>query len=337
MRVSLLPLTALLMAIPAAADYPKLPQELAQKVLPYARMSNGVYSDAGEAGGYALEAHQLQVEEYEEYRGYKERTGAEYVKRTFNRHLYRGDAKVVMDDRESGFKARVYTRTAPDGSKEVVVAYEGTAPDSAADWATDWALRNNTKELPRQYVLAKALADAVVEQAKKDGATVTFTGHSLGGGLAQYVAATTQCKAYTFNAADPGPAVREAIRERRKRIRNAAAQAFKLQPALESGEVSGFGNWIIYNETGKCISTYRRYIASEQAYIKQHYVPKLLEYGLDPPPIPGQSRHPPLKIHSVFHDPPDGTPKPAGPMQKLREYKGPDRGMPRNTRSTGVR
>ncbi len=96
-----------------------------------------------------------------------------------------------IDAFRSGFKAGIYEK---DG--EYVIAFAGTdgllAP---GDWANNFA---NGLGLPTvQYTLAGKIAAAAVE--KYPG--VTFVGHSLGGGLAQYAALKTSNNAVVFNAA----------------------------------------------------------------------------------------------------------------------------------------
>lgn len=89
----------------------------------------------------------------------------------------------------SGFKAGIYRK----GEDEYVVAFAGTG--DPMDLITD--IKNFVGLPTTQYQLAAHIAEAAVE--KYPG--VTFVGHSLGGGLAQYAALKTTNNAVVFNAA----------------------------------------------------------------------------------------------------------------------------------------
>ncbi|MBI3777224.1 MAG: DUF2974 domain-containing protein, partial [Gammaproteobacteria bacterium] len=96
---------------------------------------------------------------------------------------------------ENGFYAAAYKN---DESGEIVVAYRGT--DELQDAIPDVQFGSGVK--PNQYDNARAFYDAVKQQS--GGASISLTGHSLGGGLAQLVAASThnddRVSATAFNA-----------------------------------------------------------------------------------------------------------------------------------------
>jgi hypothetical protein len=95
-----------------------------------------------------------------------------------------------------GFSASLY------GSKErgFWLAFRGTNIKTWLDW------KNNVLQalgLPsKQYSMAIALGREIFA---KTGGNVTFTGHSLGGGLASAAAMATGGKAITFNASGVHP------------------------------------------------------------------------------------------------------------------------------------
>lgn len=91
---------------------------------------------------------------------------------------------------EHGMQAGIY-RT-PDGG--YVLAYRGS--DENTDWVTN--VRQGVGLPDPQYEQAMQLAAAVDEAS---GGDVTFTGHSLGGGLAAAAAMATGQPAVTFDAA----------------------------------------------------------------------------------------------------------------------------------------
>jgi hypothetical protein len=92
---------------------------------------------------------------------------------------------------KSGMSASVFTN---DDTGAVIIAFKGT--DSWTDTKTD--IRQAVCLDARQYADAVALAGAVKASGLGD---VTFTGHSLGGGLASIAALASGIHAITFNAA----------------------------------------------------------------------------------------------------------------------------------------
>jgi filamentous hemagglutinin family protein len=98
----------------------------------------------------------------------------------------------------SGFSATLYKK---DG--KYVLAFRGTEGVNFPDLATDLNQILGFKS-GGQYEFAKLIGDLVTQ--KYGSSNVTFTGHSLGGGLAQYASATNSShpNAVTFNAAGIG-------------------------------------------------------------------------------------------------------------------------------------
>ncbi|HAH05106.1 MAG TPA: hypothetical protein DCM05_01050 [Elusimicrobia bacterium] len=96
-------------------------------------------------------------------------------------------------DEKTGFDAYA-CRLSEDG--RVVVAFRGT--DELRDW-----LRADIPQpilLPKQYRQGLAFAD----EMKERHGDVVLTGHSLGGGIAQYAAMRLGLEAHTFNPAGLG-------------------------------------------------------------------------------------------------------------------------------------
>ena len=94
-----------------------------------------------------------------------------------------------------GFKSQLFERTI-DGKTEYTYAIAGTDMTSMKDWI------NNLSQLvgqSDQYSLAMKNAERIVEYL--GGEELTFTGHSLGGGMAAACAYSTEGRALTFNAA----------------------------------------------------------------------------------------------------------------------------------------
>lgn len=104
----------------------------------------------------------------------------------------------VDSDFWSGYRASVYRS---DRRREMVIAYSGTDLISIGDWFTDaqqwWGA------LPAQFEYAGVTAFNTLESMESTAEladyTLTFTGHSLGGALAQFVARSFRGSAFAFN------------------------------------------------------------------------------------------------------------------------------------------
>ncbi len=103
-----------------------------------------------------------------------------------------GDDGVSSD--WAGFQAVAYKNTS---TKEIIIAYRGT--DSLLDAIySDAQIAFNLT--PQQVNPAIQFYDSIYNNFQDEGYTISITGHSLGGTLAQYVAAQKQVSAVTFNA-----------------------------------------------------------------------------------------------------------------------------------------
>ena len=99
--------------------------------------------------------------------------------------------KVSEYDKKSGFHGEAFYK---DG--KVVIAMRGTEKEDKKDWQND--INMGMKKLPNQYVDAQKF----YEKVKKDfpNQEIVFTGHSLGGSLAQLMSNKTGHETVTFNA-----------------------------------------------------------------------------------------------------------------------------------------
>ncbi|GAB4266932.1 vWA domain-containing protein [Deferrisoma sp.] len=100
----------------------------------------------------------------------------------------------LVEQRRSftGFEAVVYRH-----GDRYVLAYAGTDPASPGDWGAD--VGQAAGKMPKQYGQAVEYAREVTDRYGRSN--VVLTGHSLGGGLAQYAALRLGLTAYTFNPA----------------------------------------------------------------------------------------------------------------------------------------
>ena len=113
-----------------------------------------------------------------------EKGGWEVSKQTFD---------IQKSSKESGFKSELFVRTDKEGTE---YAYATAGTENMKDW------KNNTTQLlgiSSQYNLSMENAKLIREGAR--GKEITFTGHSLGGGLAAANAYATGGRAITFNPA----------------------------------------------------------------------------------------------------------------------------------------
>jgi RHS repeat-associated protein len=87
--------------------------------------------------------------------------------------------------------------------REIVMVYEGSTPslEHFGDWANNLQQGTGITAQGWQYEKAKRDAQPAVAEARRLDYRLTFTGHSLGGGLATAAALHTNQRAVTFNAA----------------------------------------------------------------------------------------------------------------------------------------
>jgi len=105
---------------------------------------------------------------------------------------------VHLDNPATGFRAHVYHNTA---TNEVVIAFAGTDLADRGDLAAIGEIIAG--QLPLQFDNAYVLFEEVMNTMEARGikAQISFTGHSLGGALAQYMAIAVQgLPAETFGA-----------------------------------------------------------------------------------------------------------------------------------------
>jgi hypothetical protein len=104
----------------------------------------------------------------------------------------------ILDVKATGFRAHVYHN---ESTGEVVIAYAGTHLADRGDLVAINDIASG--RLPWQFRNAFELYDYVRLYIKNNGvrAKISFTGHSLGGALAQYMAIRAKgCSAETFGA-----------------------------------------------------------------------------------------------------------------------------------------
>ena len=128
--------------------------------------------------------------------------GTEKVTLTGGWHLSKLNktiSNITLRDKKSGFKSAIYERTYK-GKTEYVYATAGTDFTEMNDW------ENNIKQIigkSEQYDISMRNAKKISQAI--GNSELTFTGHSLGGGLAAANAYKTGRSAMTFNAAWVSP------------------------------------------------------------------------------------------------------------------------------------
>ena len=153
---------------------------------------------------YNVQPTQKDDDELARQTGYR-RLDPERDQATLSKLLETDRPDKVLQPSDSDFRASIYERTV-NGRVEYVVAFRGT--QTGNDWIENGLQgagqlgAGQTKPSPnRSYDRAKELAKSVSKNGRADGATVSFTGHSLGGGMASAAAAVTGDSATTYNAA----------------------------------------------------------------------------------------------------------------------------------------
>jgi hypothetical protein len=160
--------------------------------------------------------------------------GIDYVSRSEARSRF-GIAASRFADERSGYYSALFRFS---GSSDYVLANRGTEINSLRDLATD--IYGGMGYVPKQFEQAVDLAKQLNNAVGRSGGSLSFTGHSLGGGLASAQSMTTGGRGYTFNSMGLPPRV---IAE------------LKLNPAFESRVTSynissdqlsmGQGDWRI--------------------------------------------------------------------------------------------
>jgi hypothetical protein len=115
----------------------------------------------------------------------------------------------ALDNPHTGFRAHVYQN---EIRKEIVIVFAETHRLDLGDLDACWDIWRG--RLPQQFFNARALYNEVATHMIQKGihAKVSFTGHSLGGALAQYMAIEQKgCPAVSFS----GPGVLHALGELR--------------------------------------------------------------------------------------------------------------------------
>lgn len=95
-----------------------------------------------------------------------------------------------------GFEATAYR-----AGNEIVIAFAGTDPFSLVDWITNIALGFGLESLDGQLKKAAEFYEAIKNDPSCQGANITFTGHSLGGGIASLMGVLFNRQAVTFDEA----------------------------------------------------------------------------------------------------------------------------------------
>ena len=150
---------------------------------------------------------------------------AYYTQRNDANRIYVPSTWSLLDrthDQSSGFEAVAYRK-----GNEIVIAFAGT--DQWKDWLSNFVLFASPWAAAQ---LEKAAAFfASIRQQYGEGVTYSFTGHSLGGGLAALMGVLFDQKAVTF---DQAPFRLSANNDTRTSIRNYLAGQTLLLPSLAS-------------------------------------------------------------------------------------------------------
>lgn len=149
----------------------------------------------------------------------------------------------------SGLDYTVFTRI-QNGKKDIVISFGGT--QSGKDIIADIQQHLRIEPIaPQQYKDALDIADKSIRLKDIDAyTTLKFTGHSLGGGLAQYISLHRGVRAYVFNSAPLGLSTRWSLTmaESRQNAENNIINV-RMRGDFVSASKPGFqyGLKIVYN------------------------------------------------------------------------------------------
>ena len=163
--------------------------------------------------------------------------------------------RAAFTDVESGFKVSTFVK-----GKKLVVVFQGTNPNEAVDWTTDFFTLKGVKTA--QYQEALLYVGKIIEQAGNNY-DIVMTGHSLGGGLATYAALYYDKPAVVFNAAPIGSEMLNDIPnliERKSRVTNID---------MKGDVVSGFGGQSGSVYTLEVPASVRAYLGAEWDAVKE--------------------------------------------------------------------
>ncbi len=164
------------------------------------------------------------------------------------------------------FRANVYAKGV-EPNVEYVVGYRGT--QTGADWNQNRIQGSGGQS--DSYDRAKRLASITDAHAQKNGHALSFTGHSLGGGMASAASASTGRAASTFNAAGlnantvggsyPNPPTPtkayftptdplSALQDNRAPLLAGITGGVSAIPLIGPLLAKGLGGWVLGNEVG---------------------------------------------------------------------------------------
>lgn len=177
----------------------------------------------------------------------------------------------------SGFQAAVYRSEKDD---RLVVCFAGTFEPSLTDWYTNF--KQAQGKIPEQYKQAAKLTQWARSLAREEGRQVHLTGHSLGGGLATYVALKNRLPAYCYNPADLGAGTRRDVGIEGRRAAQELVINFRVDGELlskDKGVVSTVqkGVKVLGSRLGN-FSTRplgREFILPKDSSIVGHYMPSI--------------------------------------------------------------
>ena len=191
-----------------------------------------------------------------------------------------GVTKADLEPKGLDFRARVYAKSV-NGKTEYVIAYRGT--QTGADWKENARqgsgmvdASTTARKTKSSYQLAVRLANKAAEKTEENGDSLSYTGHSLGGGMASAAAAMTSSQTAshataTYNAAGlnantlggayPNPPAPvdtyftptdplSALQDNRPLVLGGVTKAASAVPVVGPFLAGAVGGWVLGNEAG---------------------------------------------------------------------------------------
>ena len=161
---------------------------------------------------------------------------------------------IAQSNTSSGFSAAAFK--SPSG--EIVFSFQGT--DLSKDWGVDGAadfgifMRESYSTISKHLDDAKSFVYSVLNNPDNKGANYSFTGHSLGGAIAQYMTYVTNTdniagvgKAITFNA----PGIGEVIKDKHNTNINPRDYDHLITDYVNESDV--IGDWRTEHQLGRTV------------------------------------------------------------------------------------
>jgi hypothetical protein len=173
--------------------------------LSYLKNTSNWVTQGGKIGG----AKNLQeINEYKSLKGNRDKTALEIKLHTHSNFRWNINAlNGAFRDSNTG----LYAELKAINKNEFVLCFPGTGAGqmNSQQWSVNINQFLGKNGVPAAYEQAKELAEEIKTKLEKKGGSLTVAGHSLGGGIANYVGIKLNIESFCFNAAALGGACQQ--------------------------------------------------------------------------------------------------------------------------------